>query len=65
VPGAKDHPPPKFFTAYSFGIVTLGLFLLSWVGQLVFQLMEARNDSAQHGEPFAGCRIARVALSRP
>jgi len=46
------HPRPKFFTAYSFAIVTLGLFLLSWVGQLVFQLIEVRNDSAAHGQPF-------------
>ena len=41
---------PRFFTAYSFGIVTAGLFLLSWVGQFVFQLIDARNDAASHGE---------------
>lgn len=49
-----NHPGrPRFFTAYSFGIVTGGLFLLSWVAQLVFQMIEQRNDAAAHGEPFA------------
>lgn len=43
---------PEFFTAYSFGIVTGALFLLSWVGQLVFQMIDARNDAASHGQPF-------------
>ncbi|GGC05895.1 DUF6766 family protein [Cellulomonas carbonis] len=43
---------PKFFTAYSFGIVTGALFLLSWAGQLVFQLVEERNQAAQHGSAF-------------
>lgn len=43
---------PRFFTAYSFGIVTGGLFLLSWVGQLVFQMIEVRNDAAAHGDAF-------------
>jgi hypothetical protein len=46
------HPRPKFFTAYSFAIVTGTLFLLSWVGQFVFQLMEVRNDAAEHGQAF-------------
>lgn len=41
---------PKFFTAYSFGIVTGGLFLLSWIGQLVFQMIETSNEAASHGE---------------
>ncbi len=43
---------PRFFTAYSFGIVTGALFLLSWIGQLVFQLIEVRNESAEHGAEF-------------
>ena len=46
------HPRPKFFTAYSFGIVTGALFLLSWVGQFVFQFIEVRNDAADHGQAF-------------
>jgi hypothetical protein len=53
----SDHPRfahrrPKFFTAYSFAIVTGTLFVLSWVGQFVFQLIEVRNDAAEHGQVF-------------
>ncbi|WP_341359594.1 DUF6766 family protein [Georgenia sp. M64] len=48
----STHPRPRFFTAYSFAIVTGALFVLSWVGQLVFQLIEVRNDSAEHGQAF-------------
>ncbi len=43
---------PRFFTAYSFAIVTGGLFLLSLVAQLLFQVIEVRNDAASHGEAF-------------
>jgi hypothetical protein len=43
---------PPFFTAYSFAIVTGALFLFSWLGQFVFQLIEVRNDAAEHGTPF-------------
>ena len=49
----KREGRPRFFTAYSFGIVTGALFVLSWVGQLVFQMIEARNDAAEHGSTFA------------
>lgn len=49
---ARGRERPKFFTAYSFGIVTAALFLLSWVGQFAFQLIETRNDAATHGEQF-------------
>ena len=49
-----DRPNrPKFFTAYSFGIVTGALFLLSWIGQFVFQLIEERNEASAHGQEFA------------
>lgn len=50
---AEHRNRPTFFTAYSFGIVTGGLFLLSWLGQFVFQAMEVRNDAAAHGNDFA------------
>jgi hypothetical protein len=49
--GRPTRPP--FFTAYSFGIVTGALFLLSWVGQFVFQMIEQRNDAAAHDQEFA------------
>ncbi len=38
---------------YSFGIVTAALFLLSWAGQFMFQLMEVRDQASQHGERFS------------
>jgi len=50
---ATRRDRPRFFTAYSFGIVTGALFLLSWVGQLVFQLIDERNEAAAHGTAFA------------
>src|SRR4051794_26227447 len=48
--GTKGKPP--FPKAYSFGIVTLGLFVVSWTGQFFTQLVVERNESAQHGQPF-------------
>lgn len=47
------HPRPKFSVAYSFAIVTAVLFVVSWVGQLVFQLIEVRNEASQHGQSFS------------
>jgi hypothetical protein len=49
---SNDRHRPRFTKAYSFGIVTAALFLLSWVGQFVFQLIEVRNDAAEHGQVF-------------
>lgn len=54
---------PKFFTAYSFAIVTGALFLLSWVGQFVFQMVEMRNDAAAHGEEFELAQLWPAFLS--
>ena len=48
----REGGRPRFFTAYSFAIVTGGLFLISLAAQLVFQLIEVRNDAASHGEAF-------------
>ena len=44
---------PRFSRAYSFAIVTGIFFLLSWVGQFVFQLIEVRNEAEQHGQEFS------------
>jgi hypothetical protein len=44
---------PRFFRAYSFGIITGALFLLSWSGQFFFQLLEVRADAEEHGRAFA------------
>jgi hypothetical protein len=49
--GSTYRPP--FSKAYSFGIVTGLLFLMSWLGQFVFQVMEVRNEAAEHGSGFA------------
>jgi hypothetical protein len=43
---------PSFARAYSFGLVTVALFLLSWVGQFFTQLATVRNENEQHGQPF-------------
>ena len=49
----NDLGKPRFAKAYGFGLVTLALFLVSWTGQLVFQLMTVRNEAQQHGESFS------------
>ncbi|VTR77652.1 DUF6766 family protein [Cellulomonas hominis] len=54
---------PKFFTAYSFGIVTGALFLFSWAGQFLFQLIEQRNDAAEHGQAFEWSQFFPAFLS--
>jgi hypothetical protein len=43
---------PRFHRAYSFGIVTGIFFVVSWVGQFVFQAIAVRNDAAEHGSEF-------------
>ena len=46
---------PSFSKAYSFGIITgllFLLFLLSWLGQFLFQLAEVSNEAAEHGTAF-------------
>ena len=48
--GSKGKP--SFPKAYSFGIVTAGLFLLSWTGQFLTQMVVVRNEAAEHGQPF-------------
>jgi hypothetical protein len=44
---------PRFGRAYSFGIVTFAFFLLSWVGQFVFQVIMVRNEATEHGSTFS------------
>lgn len=41
---------PSRLQAYSFAIVTGGLFLLSWALQAYFQLAAMRADAAEHGQ---------------
>jgi hypothetical protein len=47
------RPRPVFWRAYSFGLVTAGLFLLAWIGQFVFQAIDFGNEAADRGEVFA------------
>jgi hypothetical protein len=54
--GSRDVPPfgkPRFSRAYSFGLVTAGLFVFSWLGQFVTQMVVERNDAAEHGQSFS------------
>ncbi len=44
---------PRFSKAYSFALVTGAFFLLSWVGQFFFQMLEVRNDAEEHGQEFS------------
>lgn len=43
---------PRLARAYSFLWITLTLFVISWVGQWIFGLMEAKNEAAMHNESF-------------
>ncbi|MVA77644.1 hypothetical protein GC722_16715 [Auraticoccus sp. F435] len=52
----KARPP--WHKAYSFGLVTAALFLFSWVGQFVFQMLVVRNEAEQHGRPFSWSEFA-------
>jgi hypothetical protein len=55
--GERRHPnndvaKPRFAKAYGFALLTGALFLLSWAGQFVFQLITVRNDAEEHGQAF-------------
>jgi hypothetical protein len=52
--GEQEAPfhRPRWHRAYSFGLITGALFLLSWVGQFVFQMMSVRQEAEQHGQAF-------------
>ncbi|MFP5219138.1 MAG: DUF6766 family protein [Actinomycetes bacterium] len=47
-----DVSKPPFRRAYGFAIATGMLFLFSWIGQFVTQMMEVRGEAEQHGQPF-------------
>lgn len=44
---------PRWPKAYAFALVTGALFLLSWLGQFVFQAVVESNEASQHGQSFA------------
>jgi hypothetical protein len=47
-----DVGKPRFTKAYNFAIVTGLLFLLSWSGQFISQLVVERNEAELHHEAF-------------
>jgi hypothetical protein len=49
---SNDVAKPPFRRAYSFALVTAALFLLSWGGQFIAQLMTVRNEAEQHSQQF-------------
>jgi hypothetical protein len=51
--GGKRPARPRFHKAYSFGLVTGAFFLVSWVGQFLFQMVVVRNEAEQHGQTFS------------
>ncbi len=48
----NDLAKPAFRRAYGFALVTGGLFLISWSGQFIAQMLVVRNENQQHGQPF-------------
>ena len=48
----NDLDKPRFSKAYSFAIVTGLLFLVSWAGQFIAQVVTERNEAEQHGQGF-------------
>lgn len=49
---SDDVGKPKFSKAYSFALVTGLLFLVSWAGQFLSQLVVERDDAQMHNEAF-------------
>src|SRR5215211_4412056 len=49
----SSHDRPRFFKAYSFGLITGLFFLISWVGQFFAQMVVERNEAEQHGQAFS------------
>jgi len=48
----NDQGKPRFSKAYSFGLITFALFLFSWLGQFLTQMVVERNEARQHGGSF-------------
>lgn len=44
---------PRWTRAYSFVLVTAGLFLFSWIGQFVAQAITVSDEAEMHGQQFA------------
>jgi hypothetical protein len=48
----SNRGKPGFSKAYSFGLVTAALFLLSWSGQFISQAITVADEAEQHGQSF-------------
>jgi hypothetical protein len=52
----SDAPPfrkPSWPKAYSFALVTGAMFLFSWLGQFIFQMITESNEAQQYGGLFS------------
>jgi hypothetical protein len=49
----NDVGKPRWPKAYSFALVTAGLFLISWGGQFIAQMYVVRQDARDHNETFS------------
>lgn len=47
------HTKPAWPRAYSFGLVTGALFLVSWIGQFISQVAVVSNEASEHGQRFS------------
>jgi hypothetical protein len=52
-PAGPPMRKPRWPVAYSFGLITGALFVLSWLGQFVFQVATVSNEAAEHNQSFS------------
>src|SRR5688572_31229632 len=57
-PGAFARPNGQKVHDHMLSLVLLGLFLLSWVGQGVFQYQHELDEARQHGESLGSAASA-------
>jgi hypothetical protein len=53
--GERESPfhRPPWYRAFSFGLITAGLFAFSWVGQLLTQITVETQEAKSHGQSFS------------
>ena len=49
---SADSGKPRWARAYSFLLVTAGLFAVSWLGQFIAQLIVVHDEANEHGQTF-------------
>lgn len=50
---SSENPLIRLVTDYNLSLVLFSLFVLSWIGQLVSQVFEFRNEANAHGEALS------------